>query len=197
MSLQLLENNWEAIIKKVVNPLWEFKFKTLYHSVKFDKDDFFSLAGEELTKAFLSYNSDESNVFTYSRTVLTRKAMTEFRDRKREKRKADLIAESIHQKIDEDGERTLEDVIENIIHNEECEDLELKATIKAIHILLKPKERKIVDLSMKGLENKDIAIVLHMDIKNVNSVKKRIANNSQIIRILKISGYLGGCEDEI
>lgn len=197
MSLQLLEDNWETIIKKVINPLWELKFKTMYHSVKLDKDDFISLAGEELTKAFLSYNAEESNVFTYSKTVLTRKATTEFRDKRREKRKADLTAESLYQKIDENSEKTLGDVIENIAQSEENENLELKSVTKAIHLLLKPKERKIIDLAMKGLENKDIAIILHMDIKNINSIKKRIANNSQIIRILKISGYLGGCEDEI
>ena len=39
MSLEILENNWDRIMKKTVEPLWKHKFQTMYESVKLDKDE--------------------------------------------------------------------------------------------------------------------------------------------------------------
>ena len=91
MSLNLLEENWGSIKNKVIKPLWKYKFCNLYQSVKLDENDFESLAGEALTKAFKNYKANESNIFTYATMVITKKAQTEIRDRKREKRQAEII----------------------------------------------------------------------------------------------------------
>ena len=95
-KMNLLEGNWSQIKKKVILPLWNGKFKTMYERVKLDYDDFESLAGIELTKAIKTFDPEMSNLFTYSTKVITQKATTELRDcTQRDKRKALHIAESV------------------------------------------------------------------------------------------------------
>ena len=197
MSLKLLEENWNEIVKSVINPLWEFKFKTMYMSVKLDKDDFISLAGVEFTKAFKTYNPKESNVFTYARTVLTKKATTEVRDKKREKRKADLLSESIYQNTNNEGNGMLEEVLESVFQSQKNEEVEVEVAIKEIYKLLKPHEKKIIALSVKGLNNKDIAEILSIKNKEIIALRKKLSEASSIRKALRMMGYLGGVNDEI
>ena len=92
----LLEENWEDIKKKVIIPLWNGKFKSMYQSAKLDYDDFESLAGIELTKAIKAFNPEKSNLYTYATRVITQKAKTELRNcTKRDKRRVLHISESI------------------------------------------------------------------------------------------------------
>ena len=92
----MLEKNWQKIREKVVAPLWHKKFRSMYESAKLDYDDFESLAGFELSKALMSFDSDKSNIFTYATEVITKKAMTELRDcTRRDKRRVLHMAESV------------------------------------------------------------------------------------------------------
>lgn len=94
--MTLLEENWQKIKDRVIVPLWNSKFKSMYESVKLDYDDFESLAGFELTKAMQTFNPEKSNLFTYATRVISQKAKTELRDcTKRDKRKVLHMAESI------------------------------------------------------------------------------------------------------
>ena len=43
--LTIIEENWSKIKKRVIVPLWNGKFKSMYEKVKMDYDDFESLAG--------------------------------------------------------------------------------------------------------------------------------------------------------
>lgn len=91
-----LEENWSKIKERVILPLWNGKFKSMYESAKLDYDDFESLAGVELTKAMASFNPEKSNLFTYATRVISQKAKTELRNcTQRDKRKALYVAESI------------------------------------------------------------------------------------------------------
>lgn len=91
----LLEENWVSIRKKVILPLWNKKFKSMYESVKLDYDDFESLAGFELFKAMKSFDSEKSNIYTYASRVITQKAKTELRDcTQRDRRKVLHISQS-------------------------------------------------------------------------------------------------------
>lgn len=91
-----LEKNWDEIRSRVILPLWNRRFKSMFESAKLDYDDFESLAGIELTKAIKTFNPEKSNLFTYSTKVITQKAMTELRDcTQRDKRKALYVAESV------------------------------------------------------------------------------------------------------
>ncbi len=196
MSREILIQNWKLIEKRVIEPLWNKTFKDAYVSSKLDKDDFLSLAGEELTKAFDTYDADASNVCTYATNVLKRKAKTELRNMRRQKRLGDLYAESIHQQTDDSNNR-IEDMIEDIDCNEGSEELELELVLKEIYTLLKPKERKVIELSIKGLSNNDIANILHVEPKVVNEIRRIISDRSDIKRVLRRHGYLGGMNDEI
>lgn len=110
---KLLEENWINIQKRVIDPLWNFKFKSMYLSAKLDKDDFESLAHEELTKAFESYSSDDSSVITYAFNILSKKCLTELRNcTQRDKRKALHVATSLNAPAGEEKDIELGDTLE-------------------------------------------------------------------------------------
>lgn len=91
-----LEENWDKIRDRVLIPLWNGKFKSMYENIKLDYDDFESLAGLELSKAIKTFNPEKANLFTYSTKVVTQKALTELRNcTQRDKRKALHISESL------------------------------------------------------------------------------------------------------
>lgn len=193
-TMLLLAEKWNDIEKIVIVPLWKKKYEKLYESVKLDFNDFESLAGYELTKAFQNYKEDVSNIFTFSTMVLKRKALAEYRDRNRDKRKADSYAESLSQKLSEDTETTLDAFLEDLT-SDENEEIELQEAITAIcKSITKTRERKIIELVSKGYEDNKIAEILHINVGTVKNAKKRIAERSEIRRLVRKLGYLGGEE---
>lgn len=193
-TMLLLSEKWNDIEKVVIVPLWKRKYQKLYEKVKLDFDDFESLAGLELTKAFQNYDESASNIFTYSTMVLSRKALAEYQSRNRQKRFADSYAESLSQKISENSETTLEDIVEDLT-TDESEDIEIEEAISAIcKVVTKTRERKIIELASKGYDDEKIAEILHIDVKVVRRTKKRIAERSEIRRLVRKLGYLGGEE---
>ena len=195
MSLQLLEENWESIESKVIYPLWKYKFCSLYQSVKMDKDDFESLAGEVLTKAFKNYDFNESNIFTYSKMVLTNKARTEVRDRKREKRRAELVTDSLEQKAGKDYDTPLEEILEDVRESNTAEAFELEVAILVINKYLQKKEQTVINLLLRGYNCKDISKMLNLDKDYIQNMKKKLNGNSSIRRVVRKLGYLGGTEE--
>lgn len=100
--MDMLEKNWTEIRKKVILPLWNGKFKSMYESVKLDYNDFESLAGYELSKSIKTYEPEKSNLFTYATNVITQKAKTELRNcTQRDKRKTLYISESLDSLIEQ------------------------------------------------------------------------------------------------
>lgn len=98
----ILEENWGSIKNKVIIPLWNKQFKSMYESVKLDFDDFESLAGIELSKAMKTFDPEKSNLFTYATRVITQKAKTELRNcTQRDRRKALHISESIESLVEQ------------------------------------------------------------------------------------------------
>lgn len=193
-TMLLLAEKWNDIEKIVIVPLWKKKYEKLYESVKLDFNDFESLAGYELTKAFQNYKEDISNIFTFSTMVLKRKALAEYRDRNRDKRKADSYAESLSQKLSEDSETTFDSFLEDLT-SDENEEIELQEAIRTIcKSITKTRERKILELASKGYEDNKIAEILHIDVGTVKKTKKRIAERSEIRRLVRKLGYLGGEE---
>lgn len=96
----LIEKQWQNIKNRVIIPLWNGKFKSMYENSKLDYDDFESLAGIELSKAIETFDPEKSNLFTFATRVITQKAYTELRNcTQRDKRKVLYVAES----IDENG----------------------------------------------------------------------------------------------
>ena len=98
IKLHILELNWNEIRKRVIIPLWNRKFKSMYENAKMDYDDFESLAAVELTWAIKNgmFNPQKSNLFTYATNVINKKAMTELRNcTQRDKRKILYVSDSV------------------------------------------------------------------------------------------------------
>lgn len=108
----MLEKNWKNIKNRVILPLWNGKFKSMYESAKLDYDDFESLAGYELSKAIKTFDPQKSNLFTFATRVISAKATTELRNcTQRDKRRALYTAESIDDNGSENsGKKGIEDI---------------------------------------------------------------------------------------
>lgn len=182
MSLKLLEDNWNSIMKKVIEPLWIHKFQTMYESVKLDKDDFISLAGEELTKAFAKYNSNASNIYTYAQHVVTKKAETELRNcTKRDKRKALYTASSLNQPISEDSDEEMILTIEDT-RNEEITELSEHRVGNFVNSLSN-QQLRILILQLLGFEVGDMPDMLNIPRKTMTDILKGLKSN-ELTRIL-------------
>ena len=156
MSLELLENNWDEIYKKVVNPAW-FKFKYIYESCKLNKDDFDSLAGIILIKSFKNdYNPEKSNMFTYAANVLQRKAKSEITFYRRKKRGGGVPEMSLDKFVDESDDTTLGEMIPV----EEKHDIDI--LVQRYLDSLTKKQRQIAELMMQGYSDRDIKAILKM-----------------------------------
>lgn len=104
--MNVLDTNWNAIRKRVILPLWNGKFKSMYESAKLDYADFESLVGEELVKAMVNFNPNKSNLFTYVTNVINKKAVTELRNcTQRDKRRALHTSDSIDEVIGDQNDR--------------------------------------------------------------------------------------------
>ena len=110
---KILAENWTDIKKKVIDPLWDYKFKSMYLSVKLDKNDFESLAHEELTKAFEYYNPDDAAVITYAFNIVSKKPFTELRNcTKRDRRKALYVSTSLNAPVGDGSDVEFGETIE-------------------------------------------------------------------------------------
>lgn len=163
-----------------------------------DYDDFYSIAAQVVWDCENKYDKSKNNNFhNFLVNCLSRKIKTRITYLNREKRKADIIAESIYQKVSEDNERILEDIIEDVSETDLDDNVNAELILEKICGLLRPKEAEIITLSYSGFDNKQIASIINTDVKYVNALKDKLANNSSIRRILNKHGYLGGYEDEI
>lgn len=181
--MAILEENWKSIKNRVILPLWNGKFKKMYEKVKMDYDDFESLAGIELTKAFKSYDPEKSNLYTYSTRVIDRKALTELRNcTQRDKRKALHVSESIDKPSKENTKATIAECIPQENSTQEISELsELRVGnfLKA----LDNNQLRILVLAMLDFDNVDMAQTLNIPTKAVAGIMKSI-KDSNLTRIL-------------
>ena len=94
-DIHVTEEQWRYIQKEVIIPLWNISFSSMYEDVKLDYDDFLSMCGWEIDKAIKTFDPSKSSLKTFAVNVIKRKALTQIRDMKRNKRKADTYAVSI------------------------------------------------------------------------------------------------------
>ena len=154
---KILEENWTDIQKRVLEPLWTYKFKKMYLSAKLDRDDFNSLAHEELTKAFENYDSNESAVITYAYNIIFKKPLTELRNcTKRSRRKALYVATSLNAPVNENSGIELGEIIAI------KETPEIDILVQRYLDSLTKKQRQVANLMMQGYKDKDIKKLLRM-----------------------------------
>lgn len=94
-DIHVTDEQWRYIQKEVITPLWNISFSSMYEDVKLDYDDFVSMCGWEIDKAIKMFDPSKSSLKTFAVNVIKRKALTQIRDMKRNKRKADTYAVSI------------------------------------------------------------------------------------------------------
>lgn len=171
----ILEENWEAIKKRVILPLWNGKFKSMYESAKLDYDDFESLAGIELSKAMKTFDYEKSNIFTYSTRVITQKAKTELRNcTQRDKRKTLHISDS----IDGDGCLAYEKPVEEKQEISELTELRVGNFINSLN----NNQLRILILTLLDFDMTDIPNMLHMS----NQTMQTIANSLKDMNLTRV-----------
>ena len=197
-QMDILSDNWTTIVNKVIRFQWNTRFKKAYEKAKLDYDDFESMAGYELTKAIYTYDETKSSITTFAADVVSKKALTEIRDwTQRDKRRASVEACSIFMIVNNETGATLEDEICNICDcaNNDFETDNLKDVI--LRELKQAKERELIERLMDGYSIKETALMLRVDEKWINAIRQYIANCSNVRRVARKCGFLGGINDEI
>ena len=182
--MEILQSHWSAIRQKVVVPLWNKKFKSMYESVKMDYNDFESLAGLELTKAIKTFDSEKSNLFTYATNILQRKAKTELTFYYRDKRIGDLKAESINKITNDESQIT----IEGILVAEQERELNYLAQ-RYINSLTNT-QKKVAELIMSGYDVKIIKKILNLSDDRFAMIIQRMRSEEKTEPLNKLRGVI-------
>lgn len=183
MSLRILEERWGDINKKVIEPLWKYKFQDMYERAKLDEQDFISLAGMELTKAFETYNPDESSIYTYAYNVLYKKGLSELRNcTRREKRKALYLSESLNVPVDESSDIEVIDTIE--AKSNEEHSLLSESRVGAFVNRLTNLQLKILILKLLNFKEEDISDMLATSKFRIRDALRELkcGNNAQTLK---------------
>ena len=185
--MDMLEEKWNAIRSKVIIPLWNKRFKNIYMSAKLDYDDFESLAGFELAKAIKTFNSEKSNLFTYSTKVITQKAMTELRDcTLRDKRRALHTAESVDGMDNPDAELPSYDSIEDSLSDFELSKGVLSEKMTKYLSRLSKLQRDVVFAMSDGYTSEEIVLKLKIPAKEIKA--RRIALAGFVLALTYLPG---------
>lgn len=183
-GLKILGEKWTDITNKVLKPLWYSEFKKLYLSVKMDEDDFFSMAGVELTKAFKKYDETVSDVSTYAATVVRNKARTEIRNwTRRDNRKAGTFAESLNQKINDNTEEWINTIQDDFTE----QDVGCAENVYNYLNLLPKKQIIFLLCRVLGFSEEEICRCMGRQIEAINKMKQSMKNTVQSDK-LKIRG---------
>lgn len=174
--LTIIEENWSKIKKRVIVPLWNGKFKSMYEKIKMDYDDFESLAGLELSKAINTFDPEKSNIFTFATRVITQKAKTELRNcTQRDKRRALYIAES----IDVPNSPAVNKPVEEKQEMSELSELRVGNFINSLN----NNQLRILILSLLDFDTTDIPNMLNMSNQTMRSILSSL-KDADLTRIL-------------
>ena len=179
--MELLENNWEEIKKRVILPLWNGKFKKMYESAKMDYNDFESLVGIELSKSISNFDSKKSNLLTFATGVINKKALTELRNcTQRDKRKTLYVSESIDQPTD--SGRTIAD---SIACKEEHEDHSELSELRVGNFInsLNNNQLRVLILSLLDFDMSDMPHMLNLSKSTASSIIRSL-KDTELTRVL-------------
>ena len=158
-----------------------------------DYDDFYSIAAQVLWSCVKTFDTSKNMSFhNYFISCLKNKIKTHITYLNRKKRKSDAPLKSIHQKISQDSENTIEETIESIYPNDFEENISIDTVLREIYEILKPKEIKVIELAFRGFDNRQISNILKINVKYIYDLHKKLANNSGIRRIVRLNGYIEG-----
>ena len=171
-----LGENWNSIKERVILPLWNSKFKSMYESAKLDYDDFESLAGIELTKAIKTFDSEKANLFTYATRVITKKAYTELRNcTQRDKRKVLHTADS----IDREGCTACLEPAKEKQEMSELSELRVGSFIKSLN----NNQLRILILTLLDFDTSDMTNMLNMSNETMHGILNSL-KDADLTRVL-------------
>lgn len=176
--MEILQENWIEIKRKVIIPLWNKKFKSMYEHIKMDYDDFESLAALELTKAISGFNPQKSNLFTYATNIITKKAMTELRNcTQRDVRKALYTSKS----VDASDKSIIENIpyIDNKNKNSELSELRVGRFVNS----LDNNQLRVLILSLLEFDSDDIPSMLNVSNKTASQIINSL-KDTDLTRVL-------------
>lgn len=175
--MNFLESNWKQIKEKVIIPLWNRKYKSMYEKIKMDFDDFESLAAIELTKAMKSFNPDKSNLFTYATNVINKKATTELRNcTKRDVRKASHISHSV------------DAMDRSVIENIPCPEAEERSELSELRVgnfinSLNNNQLRVLILNLLEFDVSDMSDMLNISNRTVTQIFNSL-KDADLTRVL-------------
>lgn len=172
----ILEEKWEEIKKRVIIPIWNGKFKSMFEHAKLDYDDFESLAGIELAKAMKTFNPEKSNLYTYATRVITQKAKSELRNcTQRDKRKVLHTADS----IDGDGCLAYQKPVEERQEVSELSELRVGNFINSLN----NNQLRILILTLLEFDTTDMPNMLNMSNQTMQSILSSL-KDADLTRVL-------------
>lgn len=175
--MNFLESNWKQIRSRVIIPLWNKKYKSMYEKIKMDFDDFESLAAVELTKAMKSFDPDKSNLFTYATNVINKKATTELRNcTKRDVRKASHISHSV------------DAMDRSVIENIPCPEAEERSELSEIRVgnfinSLNNNQLRVLILNLLEFDVSDMSDMLNISSRTITQIFNSL-KDTDLTRVL-------------
>ena len=177
---------WKSIKDRVIIPLWNGKFKTMYEAAKLDYSDFESLAGFEMSKAIKTFNPKKSNIYTYATRVISQKALTELRNcTQRDKRKALYTADSLDLSIDKHHGYT---TMAEMIPYEDDKDKEVTSELSELRVgnfikSLNNNQLRILILSLLDFDISDMPDMLNMSKQTMQTILNSL-QDADLTRVL-------------
>lgn len=185
-KLKILDEHWNEIEQKVVEPLWRKRFQIMYEESKLDFDDFLSLAGFELAKAMINFEPEKSNILTFATNLIPKKAYTELRNiNNRDKRKALSTAISLNVVVKEDSEVELIDTIKDHLSVEG--DTMSEKRVGTYLNNLSNRQLRILILKLLEFSKEDIRSILDISSKQFNDDVKGLSDGN-VIQALYMRG---------
>ena len=180
----ILEKNWDSIVSKVIDPLWNNEFNYKYESLKLDYDDFVSLCGYELTKAFINFDGKKSNLYTFATNVIKRKAKTELRNWGNRNKRRSLSSASSLNEMAFDGRQ--EEVLDRLQTEREGYPVDSELTEKRVGNFvnsLSNQQLRVLILSLLGFDASDMPEMLQIPTNTMRDILNGL-KSSDLTRIL-------------
>lgn len=180
---ELIEKNINDI-ENIIGVLWNVKFRNIFSKLKVDYDDYAQEAFLAVCTNIGKYNKDkEASIKTFCSLVVRNKMMSYATYLNRKKRFIDTYSESIYQKINDESQTELIDMIaddnSNIKYSES--ELVVQAILKNIKFR---KERVILQRLMEGFSVEDIAVELKICGKTAKSIIRDIKGRAETARVI-------------
>ncbi len=178
-----LITKYDKQINSNINYLWNNKFKPLFSALRIDYDEFKGISYLIICQNVPNWDGDQSSFMTFCNMVLQRKLNTYATAQNRQKRAAQTYAESIYQRVSDDNETELVDLVED----EGSEINESSIVVeRVLNSLFYKKERKVFKYFLDGYAMSDIARIMRMSEKTVSSLIKDICSRPEVARIVTV-----------